>query len=275
MTWQEVHDDIIASEHKRVSLKDINGKEIVPFNNTKHKIDVRLKEIAARVNSSVTPDGVYQVHAKHYGSRAVAAIYYLCKGDQEEGLADIQVTTHEEVEQMITGHEPKAFTQAEYNDLYRRHMHQEFEIERLEMKIDQLEQDLDILDTDPRSGGLLSDSNKEFFGTIMDNVIPLTEELLKQRGDKIQLQALEIAGKYGQAGQQPLNADNLNLNPQNNEPENPDLNEDAPAMHTVLADDEQQLEDEAHMYTMETLKAQNPEAYADIMNQMAERQTEA
>lgn len=260
LTFDEVMTDVKSSEHKRCSLMDKNGNTIVPFNSQKVKIDQRLAEIEARFNSRTTPDGIYQIHAKHYGQKAVPAIYYVCKGEMQKGLADISIENVETVETETIKTEVIGFTQDEYNELFRQNMQNEFLIERQQLEIDLLKSDIsELIEAEPESKGFLSDDTQKFVTGLLDNAIPLIDKLLDQRDTKLKLRALELAQAHNPPPKQPA--------PNNNGQETAHQ-ETKP--HFENKEDAQDFEDEAHIYTMEHLKENNPEAYADLMNQMAE-----
>jgi len=265
MTFADAFKDIKDAQHKRVSLLDRNGNTIVPFNGTKIDTSQRLEEIEARFNSKTLADGVYQIHAKHFGNKAVPGIYYVCKGEMSSGLADIEIETEEvHIEPIIKGTSPaRGFTQEEYNGLYRTNMHNEVEIERLTIENAALNLELDELaNAEPeKRSGFLSEDTQTFLSAAFEQVIPIIDKVLDQKDQKIRLEALRIA-----------QGNSSTVQPKQTQPLQ---DEDAPVMHTQMSEDEEQeLEDDAHMMTMEHLRDNDPTAYRDLMNQMAALQTQ-
>lgn len=268
LTFTEAKTDIIESGHKSVSLYDKNGEKLIPFNSSKVPMKERLDEIEKRLNSRSTEDDIYQLKAKHYGSRTRPAVYYVASENYIENLADNnQVpekvkTEIKQVEKPLIdkGH----YTAEEYHKLYTEKIELDYELKAANDEIGRLEEIIEDLEKDePESKGFLSDSNKEFLSGVMEQVTPLVDKMLSQRDNAQQIELLKI--QMAQNGHfQP------HLKSKNNNHSNPAKNnhqgmEDEEIEDEVLSDQE-----EMQLEAMEMLKEQDPELYQRSMRRVKE-----
>lgn len=254
LTFPEIEADIQNSAYKRVALFDVNGQKLVTFNSTSVPLVTRLSEVKKRLGSRATPDGIYQVHAKHWGKNAVANIYYVVKGDEDTALAGIEIDKPKEVTviQKETANIPvNSVSFDEYRKVVEENNKLQYDIRSLNDTIDNLNTYVAELENEePEQKGLLSDNTKEFLSTSIENVIPLIDRYMDQRDVQQKIELIKVTGGQIVQGAQPQRQQPATQMDDNGEGE--ELSE----------------EEEMHLDGMELLKQQNPELYASTMNKL-------
>ena len=265
MTFDQAQKDIVESEHKRVALFDKNGQQIVPFNSKSVPLEKRLNEIRKRLDSKSTPPGVYQVHAKHYGQKAVPAIYYVSSGDLQAAAESIEFNNTKPQEILVQDLLPAGTVTADqYNELYRQKLELEFRIRELEKEKEELELLVaEIEAEEPEQSGFgLSDNTQQFIKGSLEQVIPLLDKMLQQRDTKLQIEALQVMGQQGQMAQNGAVPPGLVQQ------------ESAPPMHGVHDGGGEEISEQEEQYiqAMENLKVMHPDLYHAAMEKMQQSQ---
>lgn len=265
MELGDIQEDILQSDYKRAALYDVHGENLVPFNSKSVPLEKRLSEIEKRLKSRGTPDGLYQIKAKHWGNKAVANIYYYSKGDPDKTLSEIEVDKVDKIE-VIEKASPTlpngTISFDEHQKVLREKLELEYKVKGLEDEIDKLNQYIEELETEEpeSSGGLLSDNTQKFISSSLEQVMPIVDKMLEQRDLKLKLDLLKMTN--GQVAQpQPQ------IQPNGNGMAGGQY--DTPPMHLHEDDGAELTEvEEMHLDGMEMLKAQNPELYEKTMRDL-------
>lgn len=265
MTITEAMEDISASDYKRVALFDKNGEQVVPFNNQSTSLEDRLEEIKKRLDSKVTPPGVYQLKAKHWGNKAVPNIYYVTSSNYETALSDI--TPDNKAEIII--HEKQSFAPGmlspdEQNDLFRQKIELEYKVKELERIIEDLEDQISELEEEndnKKSGFGLSENTQTFLEGTIANVVPLLDKVLQQRDANIGLEYAKLQF------QQQMAQNNQAIKQMSDQAPN-----DNQVMHGAHLDQggEVSEEEESYIVAMENLRRNHPDLYELAMERMRE-----
>ena len=198
MTFPEARKDIETAEHKRVCLIDKNSNKLVSWNSQNTPIDKRLKEIQKRLESSATMAGIYQIHAKHYGRDASPAIYYIQVGDPEQALGDIKIDEPEKV--VVQAQTGATVSYDKYNEIYLENLRLNVAVDRLTDDVEALtgiidDKDViirDLEEAEPEESGFLSDNNKEFLKSTMEQILPVADMYFDQQNKKLALEMMRM-----------------------------------------------------------------------------------
>lgn len=262
MTYEDVKKDIEDSEYKRVALFNKHGENLVPWNSKNITITRRLTEVRGRLQSKATDDGVYQIHAKHHGAKAVPSVYYVQVG---EGLADIEIHDPKEVNVIETKeieYAKSGFVSMDtHNELFKKNLELEFKIRELEAENKNLNDELDdMVNEEPeQKEGFLSDNTTTFLKQSFENFTPLIEKYMEQRDKRLQLDYLKV-----------MNADPRYAQQQKPLPQHP---KQEPHLHETHEEPEDiSEEEETYIVAMENLKQSHPDLYKLAMERAEEEQ---
>ncbi|MEB3213978.1 MAG: hypothetical protein VKL39_21700 [Leptolyngbyaceae bacterium] len=141
MTLSEIKKELVNQGYQLICLYSERNEKLINYNQTprsgKAHADTiaHWKKIEAYIESSLTPDGIYQIGAKLKGVKSPEMFYRFTKG-KVQAPAQTQVT--KEVVQKSSSEE---ITWEEYKALLLRNAELEAEIVRLESIIQQMQQE--------------------------------------------------------------------------------------------------------------------------------------
>jgi hypothetical protein len=202
-TLEEIEDDIMTNSSTRVCLMDSKSKKLVAWNSNKTPLNQRWDDVKARLNSKATPDGMFQIHAKHHGHNVEPIVYYYQKGNPAASQALTNPNLSDDYinnlnpEPLFKFDQNHTVTNADHLTLHKEFFEVKTENEYLKKRIEELEENIDQLNViidekeDDDENGFLSDS-KNWLSDIAAQAFPLIQEAITLRKQKMGLEAMRL-----------------------------------------------------------------------------------
>lgn len=256
-TIQELENAVKETGYKYIALYTSDGKQLIPYNNTKPTVPERVEEIKKRLKSPSIKDGIYIVRAKNYQSKdGVYDEFPIQKGTGKIETLKENVIVKAERNPEVTSYKEVLKLQNRITEL-------EFELRALQKDYDDLEEkyedqneELEELKAQPQT--LAENKEQDFFsraGTWLQDIIttssPLIEKHfeLKEKALNNETARLMLAqGKMIQT-QQPKRE---TPPPQNADPSQQFVVKKIQEFITQFQDDEQKYEELANIFNTST-----------------------
>lgn len=179
---QELENAVNETGYKYIALYSSDGKQLIPYNNTKPTVPERIEEIKKRLKSPSIKDGIYIVRAKNYQKKdGVYDEFPIQKGTGK-------IETLKENLTVKTERNPEVTSYKEVLKLQNRITELEFELRALQKDYDDLEEkyddqseELEELKANPTT--LAETKPEDFFtraGTWLQDLITTSSPLIEK-----------------------------------------------------------------------------------------------
>lgn len=190
MEFDEIKDDCLNTDVKRVALHDSDDNILISYNNTNTPIETKLEQIEKKLSSRSLPDGIYKIKTKDFGHGTKPSTYYCKKGEIKNEIVNL-------ADPMPLQNNSNAYESKYMDLLHENHkinlekVRLELEIKRLEDKIDDLENDIEgLADQAPESN-----NTQDFLKDTLETITPLVDKYFSQQDEKIKMSKIELDQK--------------------------------------------------------------------------------
>lgn len=196
---------LTEQNYKFVSLFDQSGKQIIPYNSqgkTTISVHDRMKEIEARLNSEVLPDGYYTIKCKNSIRTEHADCFTLYKGEIAEGnpapVAPMIIEKPVFQPEVLT-YEGALKLQIEVERLKLENAALKKDIEHLQSELSEIESE-NLLSEEESGKSEMFENAKTFLSEIVSFAAPLLDKHFELKEKALGLRALELRSKTDFSG---------------------------------------------------------------------------
>jgi len=203
-SWEEIIDILSDQKHNHVSLHNLDGSRIIPYNKAGDSVANKLEEIKTTLNNPTLQDGMYYVRCKNTLNKSGSKFDYpIIVGTLPEAPKTVKGKTVATLSEPANGFEPNVTS-------YENVLELRIELERVKMEnmhlreqVQNLESDLeDYEDAEEEEGEVLSDNSgmmgniKSMLESTISSLTPMMDKHYELKERKLALE--EKKGHYAQ-----------------------------------------------------------------------------